>query len=77
MTGSQVRILFAAPLFFKAESAGKCNQTPDTGIERRLPLNSPRLSTNIQTRNPEKPKRKHGSTEARVIYELHRHGIYW
>jgi hypothetical protein len=22
-------------------------------------------------------KRKHESTEARVIYELHRHGIYW
>jgi hypothetical protein len=25
----------------------------------------------------EKPRRKHESTEARVIYELHRHGIYW
>jgi|HubBroStandDraft_1064217.scaffolds.fasta_scaffold325576_1 hypothetical protein len=25
----------------------------------------------------EKPKHKHESTEARVIYELHRHGIYW
>jgi hypothetical protein len=25
----------------------------------------------------EKPKRRHESTEARVIYELHRHGIYW
>jgi hypothetical protein len=24
-----------------------------------------------------KPKRRHQSTEARVIYELHRHGIYW
>jgi hypothetical protein len=24
-----------------------------------------------------KPKRRHVSTEARVIYELHRHGIYW
>jgi hypothetical protein len=24
-----------------------------------------------------KPKRRHESTEARVIYELHRHGIYW
>jgi hypothetical protein len=22
-------------------------------------------------------KRKHESTEARVIYELHRHGVYW
>jgi hypothetical protein len=24
-----------------------------------------------------KPKRRHVSTEARIIYELHRHGIYW
>jgi|SRR5665213_789220 len=24
-----------------------------------------------------KPRRRHESTEARVIYELHRHGIYW
>ncbi|MDB5637192.1 MAG: hypothetical protein JWP51_2100 [Bradyrhizobium sp.] len=24
-----------------------------------------------------KPKRRNVSTEARVIYELHRHGIYW
>ncbi|HJZ21980.1 MAG TPA: hypothetical protein VJ226_13535 [Bradyrhizobium sp.] len=26
---------------------------------------------------PEKAKRRHRSIEARVIYELHRHGIYW
>jgi hypothetical protein len=25
----------------------------------------------------EKPRRRRESTEARVIYELHRHGIYW
>ena len=25
----------------------------------------------------EKPAHKRESTEARVIYELHRHGIYW
>jgi hypothetical protein len=24
-----------------------------------------------------RPKRRNVSTEARVIYELHRHGIYW
>ena len=29
-----------------------------------------------QTR-ADKPKHKRTSTEARVIYELHRHGIYW
>jgi hypothetical protein len=28
-------------------------------------------------KNAEKPKHKRESTEARVIYELHRHGIYW
>ena len=30
-----------------------------------------------ETIKAEKPKRRHSSTEARVIYELHRHGIYW
>jgi hypothetical protein len=25
----------------------------------------------------DKPRHRHESTEARVIYELHRHGIYW
>jgi hypothetical protein len=33
--------------FLKAESAGKCNQKPDAGIERRLPLSSPRLSKRL------------------------------
>jgi hypothetical protein len=31
----------------------------------------------VQPVKAEKPKRKRESTEARVIYELHRHGIYW
>jgi hypothetical protein len=31
----------------------------------------------LPEKKAEKPKRRHGSTEARVIYELHRHGIYW
>jgi hypothetical protein len=26
---------------------------------------------------PAKPKKQHMTSEARVIYELHRHGIYW
>jgi hypothetical protein len=30
-----------------------------------------------QTPKVEKPKRRRESTEARVIYELHRYGIYW
>jgi hypothetical protein len=32
---------------------------------------------NPQTPKVEKPRRRRESTEARVIYELHRHGIYW
>jgi hypothetical protein len=32
---------------------------------------------NPQTPKADKPKRRRESTEARVIYELHRHGIYW
>jgi hypothetical protein len=31
----------------------------------------------VETPKVERPKRKRMSTEARVIYELHRHGIYW
>lgn len=32
---------------------------------------------NPQAPKVDKPKRRRESTEARVIYELHRHGIYW
>jgi hypothetical protein len=34
-------------------------------------------SASIDAPKTVKPKRRHESTEARVIYELHRHGIYW
>ena len=34
-------------------------------------------SAGIDAPKTVKPKRRHESTEARVIYELHRHGIYW
>jgi hypothetical protein len=26
---------------------------------------------------PAKATRRHVSTEARIVYELHRHGVYW
>src|SRR4030088_836888 len=39
--------LVCGTTFLEAESAGKCNQKPDAGIERRLPLNSPRLSKRL------------------------------
>jgi hypothetical protein len=31
----------------------------------------------ITASKTDKWKHRHESTEARVIYELHRHGIYW
>jgi hypothetical protein len=34
-------------------------------------------SKSAPAKTAEKPKRKRESTEARVIHELHRHGIYW
>jgi hypothetical protein len=40
-------------------------------------LAKPVTEKSVETPKVEKPKRKRMSTEARVIYELHRHGIYW
>jgi hypothetical protein len=38
----------------------------------------PAAAKTASTPRAEKPRRRSGaSTEARVIYELHRHGIYW
>jgi len=37
----------------------------------------PVADKNAQPLKAEKPKHRRESTEARVIYELHRHGIYW
>ena len=37
----------------------------------------PVASKNAEPLKAEKSRRRHESTEARVIYELHRHGIYW
>lgn len=37
----------------------------------------PVADNNTPAPRAEKPRRKRESTEARIIYELHRHGIYW
>jgi hypothetical protein len=37
----------------------------------------PATDKTAQAPKADKPKHRHESTEARVIYELHRHGIYW
>jgi hypothetical protein len=34
-------------------------------------------TTKLVAAKVEQPRRQRSSTEARVIYELHRHGIYW
>jgi outer membrane biosynthesis protein TonB len=43
-----------------------------------IPVEQNRIPAPIQRPiTSEKPRKKRESTEARVIYELHRHGIYW
>jgi len=37
----------------------------------------PVADSNVQAPKAEKPRRKPLSIEARIIHELHRHGIYW
>jgi hypothetical protein len=52
---------------------------PSTTVERPQPV-----APQAATKEPQekaigmaKPRQRHVSTEARIIYELHRHGIYW
>jgi hypothetical protein len=46
------------------------------GIEKKADV--PKADVpKTQAVRTERPKRRQLSTEARVIYELHRHGIYW
>lgn len=40
-------------------------------------MTSPVAGKTSKTASLEKPKRRRQTTEARVIRELHRHGIYW
>ena len=53
-------------------------------VDRPAPVSATAEQPKVEAAKPvaetpkaEKPKRKRGSTEARVINELHRHGIYW
>jgi hypothetical protein len=62
----------------------KTDQTadaPPATVERpKLVAPQEQTKTPVVADKPEvtaKPKKKRISTEARVIYELHRHGIYW
>jgi hypothetical protein len=49
---------------------------PAKTVERPK-LGAPQEATGDKPAAVVKPKRTHVSTEARIIYELHRHGIYW
>ena len=62
-----------------ASEAPKYVERP-AAVETKAEMAEPVKSVaekNVETPKVEKPKRKRMSTEARVIYELHRHGIYW
>jgi len=71
----------------KAVEAPKAVETPKyvdrpaavstTTEQPKVDQAKPVADKNTQTLKVEKPKRKRESTEARVIRELHRHGIYW
>lgn len=62
-----------APKFVERPAAiGTKAETPKA--EKTKPVV---VEKNTQTTRVERPKRRRESTEARVIYELHRHGIYW
>jgi hypothetical protein len=53
---------------------------PTTTVERAKPGTPQEAAKDPATGDKPaevKPKRRHVSTEARIIYELHRHGIYW
>ena len=64
-----------APKYVERPAAvDKTTQAPTVDQAKPVADNN---TQNAQMPKVEKPKRKHESTEARVIYELHRHGIYW
>jgi hypothetical protein len=58
------------PAVVDTQPATQCQ--PATSTNADAPKVAPKEATTA-----EKPKRRHQSTEARIISELHRHGIYW
>jgi hypothetical protein len=50
---------------------------PGKTVERPKLATSQEATMGDKPAGVAKPKRMHVSTEARIIYELHRHGIYW
>jgi hypothetical protein len=58
----------------KDQPAPQADKTPETKPTEHAVAAEPKPSA--KTANA-RPKHKGVSTEAQVIYELHRHGIYW
>ena len=55
-------------------------ETPPAIERPKLVAPQEQAKTPVTADKPEiavKPKKKRVSTEARIIHELHRHGIYW
>jgi hypothetical protein len=57
------------PAVVDTQPATQCQPAASTNAD------APRVAPKETT--AEKPKRRHQSTEARIISELHRHGVYW
>jgi hypothetical protein len=57
------------PSVVDTQPATQCQPAASTTAD--VPKMTPREVTT------EKPRRRHQSTESRIISELHRHGIYW
>ena len=57
------------PSVVDTQPATQCQPAASTTAD--APKMAPREATT------EKPKRRHQTTESRIISELHRHGIYW
>jgi hypothetical protein len=50
---------------------------PTATVERPKPVTPEAAAKDPADKPVAKPRQRHVSTEARIIYELHRHGIYW
>jgi hypothetical protein len=65
----------------RATEQSKADQTAGVPqVEGPPPVPQEQANTPVMTDKPAdgaKPNRKRVSTEARIIYELHRHGVYW
>lgn len=60
-----------------AEAPKYVERPPASAKQPKAEAQNPGADKAAPAPRAEKPRRRGSSTEARVIYELHRHGIYW